>query len=40
MNCHVIGLDVTDENGKIIGKSQIAPVKGISQVVTSRYVEN
>ncbi|XP_028169607.1 sideroflexin-2-like [Ostrinia furnacalis] len=32
------GLDVTDENGKIIGKSQLAPVKGISQVVTSRIV--
>lgn len=32
----LLGLDVTDENGKIIGKSQLAPVKGISQVVTSR----
>ncbi|XP_052741067.1 sideroflexin-2 [Bicyclus anynana] len=34
----LLGLDVTDENGKIIGKSQLAPVKGISQVVTSRIV--
>lgn len=32
----ILGLDVEDENGKIIGKSQLAPVKGISQVVTSR----
>ncbi|KAL4707564.1 hypothetical protein ACJJTC_001609 [Scirpophaga incertulas] len=32
----LLGLDVTDENGKIIGKSQLAPAKGISQVVTSR----
>ncbi|XP_013191346.1 sideroflexin-2 [Amyelois transitella] len=32
----LLGLDVTDENGKIIGKSQVAPIKGISQVVTSR----
>ncbi|KAF9821103.1 hypothetical protein SFRURICE_001038 [Spodoptera frugiperda] len=34
----LLGLDVTDENGKVIGKSQLAPVKGISQVVTSRIV--
>ncbi|KAL0879932.1 hypothetical protein ABMA27_002450 [Loxostege sticticalis] len=34
----LLGLDVTDENGKIIGKSQLAPAKGISQVVTSRIV--
>ncbi|CAH0587115.1 unnamed protein product [Chrysodeixis includens] len=33
-----LGLDVTDENGKVIGKSQLAPAKGISQVVTSRIV--
>ncbi|KAJ2950919.1 hypothetical protein O0L34_g5288 [Tuta absoluta] len=32
------GLEVTDENGKIIGKSQIAPAKGIAQVVTSRII--
>ncbi|XP_049872778.1 sideroflexin-2 isoform X2 [Pectinophora gossypiella] len=32
------GLEVADENGKIIGKSQIAPIKGISQVVTSRII--
>ncbi|XP_041980195.1 sideroflexin-2 [Aricia agestis] len=32
----LLGLEVTDENGKVIGKSQLAPVKGISQVVTSR----
>ncbi|XP_061714012.1 sideroflexin-2 [Cydia pomonella] len=32
------GLEVSDENGKIIGKSQLAPAKGISQVVTSRIV--
>ncbi|CAH0399684.1 unnamed protein product [Chilo suppressalis] len=30
------GLEVADENGKIIGKSQLAPAKGISQVVASR----
>lgn len=34
----LLGLDVTDENGKVIGKSQVAPVKGISQVVTSRII--
>ncbi|CAK1585154.1 unnamed protein product [Parnassius mnemosyne] len=34
----LLGLEVTDENGKVIGKSQIAPIKGISQVVTSRIV--
>ncbi|CAH2046636.1 unnamed protein product, partial [Iphiclides podalirius] len=34
----LLGLDVTDENGKVIGKSQLAPIKGISQVVTSRIV--
>ncbi|XP_048485463.1 sideroflexin-2 [Plutella xylostella] len=30
------GLEVTDENGKIVGKSQVAPAKGITQVVLSR----
>ncbi|XP_052754794.1 sideroflexin-2 [Galleria mellonella] len=34
----ILGLDVTDENDKVIGKSQLAPAKGISQVVTSRIV--
>ncbi|KAM3960100.1 sideroflexin 2 [Aphomia sociella] len=34
----ILGLEVTDENDNIIGKSQLAPVKGISQVVTSRIV--
>ncbi|KAJ0183109.1 hypothetical protein K1T71_001085 [Dendrolimus kikuchii] len=34
----LLGLEIEDENGKVIGKSQIAPVKGISQVVTSRIV--
>lgn len=32
------GLEVADENDNIVGKSQIAPVKGISQVVTSRII--
>ncbi|XP_004930688.1 sideroflexin-2 [Bombyx mori] len=34
----ILGLDVSDESGRVIGKSQIAPVKGISQVVTSRII--
>ncbi|CAB3221729.1 unnamed protein product [Arctia plantaginis] len=33
-----LGLDVCDENGNIVGKSRLAPVKGISQVVTSRII--
>lgn len=32
------GIEVTDENGKIVGKSRAAAVKGISQVVFSRIV--
>lgn len=32
------GIDCTDENGNIIGKSKLAAVKGISQVVFSRIV--
>lgn len=34
----ILGLDVTDENGKVVGKSKVAPAKGISQVITSRII--
>lgn len=30
------GIDVTDDNGNVVGKSRVAAVKGISQVVFSR----
>lgn len=33
-----LGVDVMDENGKIVGKSTIAPIKGIGQVTTSRII--
>lgn len=32
------GIDVKDENGNAVGKSRVAAVKGISQVVFSRIV--
>lgn len=32
------GIDVSDSNGNIVGKSRLAAVKGISQVVVSRIV--
>ncbi|XP_026319044.1 sideroflexin-2 isoform X2 [Hyposmocoma kahamanoa] len=32
------GLEVTDEHGKVVGRSQLAPMKGIAQVVTSRII--
>lgn len=34
----VQGVDVQDENGNVIGKSRVAAVKGISQVVFSRII--
>lgn len=30
------GIDVEDENGNIVGKSRLASIKGITQVVISR----
>jgi len=32
------GVDVQDENGVVVGKSRLASVKGISQVVLSRIL--
>ncbi|XP_055906332.1 sideroflexin-2 [Eupeodes corollae] len=32
------GVDVQDENGNVVGKSRVAAVKGISQVIFSRIV--
>lgn len=32
------GIDVQDENGNVVGKSRVAAVKGISQVIFSRIV--
>lgn len=32
------GIEVKDENGNAVGKSRVAAVKGISQVVFSRIV--
>lgn len=30
------GIEVKDENGEVVGKSRLAAIKGISQVVLSR----
>lgn len=30
------GIDCTDENGRIVGQSKLAAVKGITQVIISR----
>ena len=32
------GIEVKDENGNAVGKSRVAAVKGISQVVLSRII--